>query len=258
MKRVVVLGFDGFDLQVGRKLLTDLPNLREAADEGRLFELRSVYPPDSVPAWTTIYTGLPPYRHGIIDSIDYLDARKTRDIDATLLRGRTFWDAASQAGKRVCIVNPFMAYPAWPVNGIMVSGPVFEGGETTAHPSDILKCYQPPPLGGFVDFPKQAELGDFAARTKYLTKELARYGLQLLEKTPWDFFFICFLTIDRIQHFFWRYWDEADPTYPGLSQHSLVIPSFYKLYDDIFGQFKRAIGEDVSLLLISDHGHGRR
>ena len=35
--------------------------------------LRSIFPPDSIPAWTTIFTGRGPADHGCLDSIDYLD-----------------------------------------------------------------------------------------------------------------------------------------------------------------------------------------
>jgi len=128
----------------------------------------------------------------------------------------------------------------------------------TAYPADILSRYQPPPMGGLVDFPQRAELAEFAANTRKLTTQQADFGLRLLRETDWDLFFICFLTSDRIQHFFWRFWDQQDPTYPGPSPHSSVIPDFYKLHDGILGQFREAVGRDTALLVISDHGHGRR
>ncbi len=73
-----------------------------------------------------------------------------------------------------------------------------------------------------------------------------------------DLFFINFLTLDRVQHVFWRYFDADDPTYPGRNQHSEVIKEFYLLHDRVLGEFLDMIDDDTTLMVLSDHGHGRR
>lgn len=44
----------------------------------------------------------------------------------------------SEEGKKVFIFNPFMAYPAWNVNGLMICGPVFEGGDVSTNRPDLV------------------------------------------------------------------------------------------------------------------------
>jgi predicted AlkP superfamily phosphohydrolase/phosphomutase len=227
--------------------------------EGAFLRLRSVFPPDSIPAWASIYTGLNPTAHGLLQTIDYLSKGKNGlDVDFSAFREKSFWDLAGKAGKRVCVVNPFLAYPVWPVNGVMVSGPVFVGGEIQAYPESVLREYSIPPLGGIVDFPKRKTLENFCRDARELTWALADFGLALFEKEEWDLYFICFLTADRIQHFLWRYCDPEDPTCPCDDEFQDTIKEFYVLFDEIIGRFWEAAGDRWTLMVLSDHGHGRR
>jgi len=227
--------------------------------QGGTLTLRSVFPPDSIPAWASIYTGLNPAAHGLIQSIDYLSSKSHRlKADFSHFQKKTFWDLAGQAGRRVCIVNPFMAYPVWPVNGIMVSGPVFISGEAQAYPASILHEYQVPSLGGIVEFPTRKTLDRFCRQADEATRDLADFALSLWAREEWDLFFVCFLTADRIQHFLWRYHDPEDPTCPGQGAFKDVIREFYRRFDQVVGRFLEAAGDQVSVLVLSDHGHRRR
>jgi len=253
--RIVIIGIDGMDPDLVSKWENNLPNLRKF----QRFKVDSVFPPDSISAWATIFTGLNPAQHGLLHSIDYLDRRvKGFSVDTGIFKGRTFWDVASKAGKKVSIINPFLAYPVWNVNGIMVSGPVFGSGEIDAFPRSILKRYKIPPLGGIVDLPTKKTLGNFCGKTRKSTLDLAEFGIKLLKENDWSLYFITFFTLDRIQHFFWRYCDQEDPTYPGKNCYQYVIKDFYRLFDGIIGKFISLIDKNTTLIVLSDHGHGRR
>jgi predicted AlkP superfamily phosphohydrolase/phosphomutase len=250
---------DGLDPDVLGMWWDELPNFRNLRDSGAFARIDSVYPPDSIPAWASIYTGVTPDHHGILDSVDYLDI-KNRNLkcDTSGLTGNTFWDAAGAGGKRVCVINPFLAYPVWPVNGIMANGPVFVSGEQQTYPQTLATEHNVPELGGIVDNPTRKTLSAFGEKTYQLTLDHLRFAKEMFAKEPWDLFFINFLTLDRVQHVFWRYFDTEDPTYPGGTEHSEVIKKFYKLHDDIIGEFLQLMDQDTVLFVISDHGHGRR
>jgi len=259
MPNIVIIGIDGFDPFVLDSLRNDLPHLSSLYNDVSEIIIESTFPPDSICAWASIFTGENPAEHGMIESIDYLSVRRVDTSGKrSYLQGRTFWDLAGKMDKRVCVINPFIAYPAWEVNGIMVSGPVFEGGETTAYPEDILKRYKFPPLGGMVDFPEKNGLPDFIERTASLTEELGRVALEIYRDQMPDLFFLTFLTLDRIKHFLWRYTDEGDRYYPGENSFKNAIKRFYVLFDRIVGDFMHNLYEDTVLLIISDHGHRRR
>jgi predicted AlkP superfamily phosphohydrolase/phosphomutase len=114
MARLVVIGIDGMDPIVFEKIQDEMPNFASIMKSGGFKHLESVFPPDSIPAWVTIFTGEYPQDHGWLDNIDYEDIRKGEAVDKLCdLQNRTFWDRVGQAGKRVCIVNPLLAYPVW-------------------------------------------------------------------------------------------------------------------------------------------------
>lgn len=259
MVKVAVLGVDGLDPVLYRRWRGRLPHLDRLADSGLFSELESVIPPDSVPAWISIYTGLPPTRHGVLHSFHHLDQGKQDfKVDPGVFRGRTFWDYAGTAGRKVAVLNPFVAYPAWPVNGIMVSGPVFEGGETTAVPDGILERYPFPPIGGIVDFPRKQELPGFVEKTRALTERQVEAFLRVARGEEWDLLFITLLTFDRLAHFTWRHTDPADPTYPGETGLEDTIFEAYRQLDRAVGLLDQIVPSDAELLVVSDHGHGQR
>jgi predicted AlkP superfamily phosphohydrolase/phosphomutase len=173
-------------------------------------------------------------------------------------KGKTFWDVVSENKKTVCVINPFIAYPAWKVNGIMVSGPVFESGRISAYPDNFFSQYNFPPLGGMVDFPEEKDLRGFLERTNDMANRLADVSLNMYKDQRPYLFFVSFLTLDRVKHFLWRFTDREDMYYPGETSYKDAIINSYKVYDSIVGRFRDALAEDESLLVISDHGHRRR
>lgn len=259
-KNVVLLGIDGMDYDLTLKMIDKLPVLKKLSQDGTAGPLRSVFPPDSIPAWITCYTGLDPSEHGVLESVNYLAKGDDRlKVDTSAFQGKTFWDVIGGAGNSVCVINPFMAYPVWPVKGVMINGPVFIGGDIqVSDPSWTEGTNIPETLGGIVDFPNRKNMAEFVAKTFSDTREQADFGLKILKKNRPNLFFQTFLTMDRLQHFLWRYCDPQDPTYPGKNQLEDSIEKFYILIDAIIGEYLACLGPDDELIVLSDHGHGMR
>jgi len=260
--RLVVLGFDGMDYDLTETLIQsgDMPNLKKLTEKGKLSPFKSVFPPDSIPSWITAFTGKNPAEHGVLDHVNYLiKGEDTVKIDTSIFHGNTFWDKIGNSGHEVCVVNPFMAYPVWPVNGVMVSGPVFIDGDIEVSDPDYVRDIPvPDSIGGIVDLPSKKNIEKFFHSTVNDTEQQAKFGIKLFrEKSP-RLFFQTFLTTDRIQHHLWRYTDENDPTYPGEGVMKDSIRSFFNTIDGIIGRYSDALNADDMLLIISDHGHGMR
>lgn len=250
---LLVLGVDGLDWEYIDAHRADLPTL---AAWPVLRPLRSLFPPDSIPAWTTIFTGRPPGEHGILESIDYLDTRPEAAAEkaAAGLPNTTFWDAAGRAGARVLVINPFLAYPSWDVNGVMIAGPVFVSGDVSVTGIERSEIDPLPELGGIVTFPTERTVGPFVEETLASTREQADFGLRMLDRVQPDLLFLNVLTIDRLQHFTWRFCDPGDPTYPGPNPHADAVLDGYRAVDAL----ARTYAERGRVVLFSDHGHGRR
>jgi len=261
--RVILLGFDGMDFDLTTDLINQgvLPNLKTLADEGGFSPLLSVFPPDSIPAWITTFTGVDPSNHGILDHINYLldDVEKCA-IDTSVFHEKTFWDRiGNEANKSVCVINPFMAYPVWPVNGVMISGPVFIKGDIECSNNKYITGLKiPNSIGGITNFPNKTNMKPYYDDMVKDTQEQVDFGLDILKNNNIDFFFQTIVTTDRVQHHYWRYCDKSDPTYPGPSEIDTTVTDFFKLTDSIVGQFMDELNDNDVLLIMSDHGHGMR
>jgi predicted AlkP superfamily phosphohydrolase/phosphomutase len=259
MGRILIIGIDGLDWPVLQPLLPELPNIDSIGRSGFIGELPSIFPPDSIPSWVSIFTGLDPSEHGVLETVDYFKKDVKRfAVDTEPFKGKTFWDLAGRFGKRVLVVNPLLAHPPWEVNGIMASGPVFISGDTAMYPPSAAERFSPPPLGGIVGFPEKRELASFIQETKVETEKIVDFTARLLSTESWDLSFVTILTLDRIFHFFWRYYDDGDPTYPGPNVHSTVIVDFHRFLDLCIGRLLDAAGPGATCMILSDHGHGRR
>lgn len=262
-RRVIVLGFDGMDYDLTKALIEkgDLPNLAALARQGHFAPLQSVFPPDSIPSWITMFTGLDPSDHGVLDHVNYLLPEKdSPKVDTSVFHGKTLWDRiGNEAGAEVCIVNPYMAYPVWPVNGVMISGPVFMKGDIqVSDPARINGIPVPKSMGGIDDLPGRKDIKPFYERTLSDTQEQADFGLRLFRQNQPGFFFQTFYTTDRIQHHLWRYCNPSDPTYPGPNEVEHGIHDFFVYIDQVVGSFMKELAPGDLLMLMSDHGHGMR
>lgn len=262
-RKVVILGFDGMDFDLTRTMIDagQLPNLKRLEQQGSFNPLLSVFPADSIPSWITTYTGLDPSQHGILDHVNYLlGDQDEAKIDTSVFHQKTFWDRiGAEANAKVCIINPFMAYPVWPVNGVMVNGPAFIAGDIQVSNENMLGDLKvPESIGGLEDLPTKETMAPFLEKAIDDTNNEADFGLAMLEKNQPELFFQTFLTSDRVQHFLWRYCDRSDPTYPGENDVEDGIDRFFGIVDNVVGRFMEQLGEDDILLIMSDHGHGMR
>lgn len=72
----------------------------------------------------------------------------------------------------------------------------------------------------------------------------------------WNLLVSIFYSTDRVAHMFWRAIDPAHPAYsPELaSRHGRAILHFYQKMDDIVGRVRAKLGQDTTLMVLSDHG----
>ena len=256
----MILGIDGLDSLLLSKFEKDLPNFRKLKENSPDVKMKSVFPPDSPTAWTSIYTGKNPAEHGVISFKDPFTPTKVCEYLGTDISGKTFWDVAGSVGKKVCVVFPHLGYPVWPVNGVMV-------GRTTevdvrefdiqTYPAALSEKYDLSGLKPMTSYP--LDIGDVIKPTKELILNETKLGVKLLEDIDWDLYFIYFSSIDGIEHLFWMYYDENDPEHQKDNPYKNVIPEFYKFYDEhVIGKFLQYLDSDTTLIVLSDHGHAMR
>jgi predicted AlkP superfamily phosphohydrolase/phosphomutase len=264
--KVLVIGIDGMDRDVVRRFQARLPNLSRLAVQGVEGHLTSIFPPDSTPAWASIYTGETPARHGVINFVNLGDKAGSYipfQMDDALLRGKTFWDLAGAQGKKVALSLPFNIFPGWPVNGCMVcrntrvnkpNVPLSvmggEGLNLELPPAGIVNMHQ-----GFF---AQGQLGEMQEQCAARMNAETTLAINLMRRISWDLSVAYFSALDGIQHYFWNFFDETHPNYPGKNAYEEIIPQFYEKMDQALGALLDAAGPDTISLVFSDHGHGMR
>lgn len=268
----MVIGIDSLEPSLLRRFESHLPNFTRLRQESPEIHLQCIFPPDSIPAWVSIHTGQNPAQHGLIHVFDVFETQwqDILSIDSSVYQGRTFWDYASQAGKRVLVLFPFVAFPPWEVNGLMVGRAMDDrrlaGGDPWQTERELRAC---PPGAveehGLPPFLKEVSgkhpgNDNLAARTleaHEVIREKARLASELSASDEWDLFFLFFGSLDVVQHSLWRYADENDPTYPGPNPLEALIRDTYVVFDDVVGQLMDQ-HPDATTIVMSDHGHGMR
>jgi predicted AlkP superfamily phosphohydrolase/phosphomutase len=145
-QRVFVMGFDGMDPTLARRMMDEgkLPNLKKLADTGVFSVLGSTQPSESPTAWSSFATGVNPGKHNIYDFLvrdfqtympDFAMIKKeppqflwgtipTKAPKITSTRGGTsFWIHAGKAGVKSIILTVPVTFPPEDVpNGEMLAG----------------------------------------------------------------------------------------------------------------------------------------
>lgn len=276
---VLVIGIDGGTWDVLRPLALGgvMPNLRRFVDAGVATGLASVVPWYTVPGWSSLMLGANPGRHGVVhwvhaETADYWENRRagrrfSRSGDFPL---PTFWDVAGAAGKRVAIANMPLTYPAWPVNGVMVSGLLTPTGEFPgrSYPEGFVDRYPEYRVdlrhakGGEAEGklpPLPALLREMVAVT-----ESRKRLMTDLAVGDHDLVVAVFVGMDRVSHRAWpaqeRLVSSAATGTSGAGEGNGeiegLLADYYRSLDGVIGSLVDAAGPDATTLLVSDHGFG--
>jgi predicted AlkP superfamily phosphohydrolase/phosphomutase len=273
-QRVLVIGLDGATFTVLDPLMKKgyLPNLSSLIENGVHGVLQSTMPPFSAQAWASFMTGKNPGKHGLFDFRAPVSVNPIRPLtNSTFIRSRTIWKLLSDAGKRIGVINVPMTYPPEEVNGFMIGGIMTSGiRDKCFYPADLNKKitdavgdYRPEPDWDAYRETKGKD-ADHDAILKLVNEVISisqkrgDAALFLSQEFDWDFFMMVFTTVDRLQHFAWKYLDPEHRQYnPEVAKkYAEPLVNYYSILDRIMGDLIRSAGEDVHVIILSDHGFG--
>ncbi|MGD0477845.1 MAG: alkaline phosphatase family protein [Nitrososphaerales archaeon] len=250
---VFLLGLDGASLENLRSEMerSDLPNFKRVIAEGYTSALRSVYPYVTAPAWTSLFSGVNPGRHGIFDLIevvgDRVEVPNMRRLDTPLL-----WEYLSWAGKKVLAMGIPFIHPAPLVNGTFITGRLVP--ELSCTPLDVKSRYD---LSGFApeldrsrlagiihgesNHPRKDKSGYTAALVEALANRV-KASLALIDSDKWDAVLIVDSLPDQLFHT--SYSDRP------------MISRMFGAFDEWLGEIIKRMDKTDTLMVVSDHGFG--
>lgn len=263
--KVFVLGLDGATWDVLGPLVRQglLPNLSALMGRGSHGTLRSVFPPLSPVAWTTIMTGKDPGKHGVFEFVEHENNPLGGRVNSSRsIRSELVWETAGRYGLKTVAGAIPMSYPLRPAPG--------------SYLGDFLS---PPNAPDFASDPAlyaelQREVGPYqpwntsthdGGRERPCLRELTEFlelHLRSVEflagRCEWDLFAYNLMAVDRIQHELWHAWDPSHLAAKGrdLGDVREGFIEFFRTLDRGIGRIEAILPPDASLLLISDHGFG--
>ena len=274
--RVAIIGVDGCDWEKLGPLVESgrLPNFRRIMDRGAYGPLMSEPPLVSPRIWTTIATGKTADKHGIRDFVNEAGV----PVNATMRSAAPVWDIVSSFGLPVGVVGWYVTWPVEEVNGFLLSdrlhsllrGPVQMLQSLGRRPTnERLESFGAFTFdAGYKRYPKddlrfqQNRIVDEPLRWGYLRDAIySRMSTALTPGYRPALSAVYLRGVDFVQHFFWKY---ADPEPFGgvpeedISAYGEVIDSYYVYTDRLIGRLLEALGDDVNVIVVSDHGFKAR
>ncbi|MHA1789215.1 MAG: alkaline phosphatase family protein [Candidatus Helarchaeota archaeon] len=256
--KLIVIGLDCAvpDL-VFNKFINDLPNLRYLIDHGISAPMRSSDPPITIPAWLIMCTGVDAgflglygFRHRLNNSYTDIWIANTQKV-----KMQKVWDILGDFGLKSCLIGIPPSYPIKRNEGWTIS--CFITPDTTkqyTHPKELKQEIEALVGEYMFDVEFRTDLKDKLIKGLFeMTKRRHKVIKYLLKEKPWDFFMFVEIGLDRVQHAFWKFFDEKHIRHkPG--KYSKVIPDYYRLLDKQIGEILDLIDDDTKVLVVSDHG----
>jgi predicted AlkP superfamily phosphohydrolase/phosphomutase len=239
--------------------IDDLPNLRRIMDEGIYGKIRSTDPPITIPAWSSMMTGVPPgslglygFRNRIDFSYNALELASSRAV-----KKKRLWDILSEWGKKVIVLGVPQTYPPNRVNGQMVSGWLTPDTSAQYTYPSALKGELIDALGDYIIDVEKFRTDDkerllrdiYALSTQRF--QMANY---LVAKKNWDFFMMVDMGPDRFHHGFWKYFDTSHPKHIPGNEFVDCARQYYSFLDEKVGELVEAVPDDSIIIVVSDHG----
>jgi predicted AlkP superfamily phosphohydrolase/phosphomutase len=209
-----------------------------------------------------------PGQHGIFDFTRRVPGTyQIEFINATYRQQPSAWHLLSQAGRRVGVMGLPATYPPEAVNGFTISGfdsPVATGIDRSfVHPpelyDEIRLAVGPYEITDFQELHIGPDWHEMALRKLlHAARRRTEIATYLLERELWDCFTVHFGESDTASHHFWAFHDPGSPRHDkdGAAHLGHAIHTIYRALDQAIGELLACAGDEVTVLIVSDHGSG--
>ncbi len=283
-RKVLLIGWDGADWKVIHPLLDkgQMPALESIVDNGVIGNLATLDPPMSPMLWTSIATGMHADKHGILNFTEPApQGAGIRPVTASSRKVKAIWNILMQEGLKTHVVGWWPSHPAEPINGVCVSNfyqrahapidkpwPMSAGTvhprskekifrDLRVHPGELTAAHIMPFVPEFtkIDQEKDKRLEGLAKIISDCSTIHAA-ATAILENEEWDFMAVYFDAIDHFSHGYMNFHPPRMPHVPDdlFELYKGVVTGGYIYHDMMLSRLLQLAGEDVTVILVSDHG----
>lgn len=278
--RTLLIGLDGATFSILDPLMQEgvMPHLKELVASGTRAELTSVIPALTPPAWTSLMTGRSPGNHGIFDFLRFefrSGGQQLRVLDSGDVACPTIWSILAEQGLTTTVLNFPMTFPARGIAGNVVPGWVpWRHLRLACYPKTLysritaaLPEFNPRELAMDMSLEERALEGctreeDYQNLIQlHIRRERQWFQVlrHLMREDPADLTAVLFDGVDKLQHFCWRFLDNAIFSASPTDWESRVrgwCLEYFREIDSFIGEIVAMGGEDASVIIASDHGFG--
>jgi len=267
--KVLVIALDAADPDlllewIGTGDLPVLASLRSRAAWSRTENPPGLY---SGAVWPSFYTGFSPADHGRYFHIQIrTGSYKVAPFRATAVKRPPFWEAVSDAGRRVAIIDVPKAPIADRLNGIQVvdwGTHDEEYPEVATYPAslaaEVVKRFGRDLVGQCDRVgPNVADYRGLRDRLLARVERKAEMAGHFLAQGGWDLFCVVFSDSHCAGHQFWHYHDPAHPRHDPAAAGALGDPlkEVYRALDAAIGRLIDQAGPEAAVVVYGSHGMG--
>lgn len=285
--KVLLVGWDSADWKVIDKLMEKglMPSIKSIVDNGVRGKIATLDPPLSPMLWTSMATGVRPFKHGVLGFVEHDGAGGVRPVSSHSRKVKAIWNMLTMEGLKSNVVGWWPSNPVESINGCMVSnlfqqekngketidvekwdvpeGAVFPERlierlkELRVHPSEISGNLVMPFVPNAIALDKKKD-----KRLTVICKFLAHASTihaaatEILETEPWDFMAVYHDALDHFSHAFMKFYP---PKMEGMEEESYelfkeVVIGAYVFHDMMLGRLLAMVDDDTTVVVVSDHG----
>lgn len=282
-RRVLLLGWDAADWQFINPLLERglMPNLQKLIDNGVQGKITTLSPILSPILWNSIATGKYADKHDILGFVEPDGHGNIRPVTSTSRKAKALWNILSQNGMRSGVVGWFASHPAEKIKGSILTDhfakTIGENAQeiplkaNAVHPAELFETAQQlrvrpcdlddmqvlPFVPRAYDIPPERQKGVQAVAKVLAEASTVHNGATFFaERDEWDLLAVYFGAIDQMGHGFMEF---HPPKLPHVSDEDFewfgnVLTATHQFHDMMLGRLMELVGEDTTIILLSDHG----
>jgi predicted AlkP superfamily phosphohydrolase/phosphomutase/Tfp pilus assembly protein PilF len=274
--RVAIFAIDGADWELLSELADDgvLPNLKALSRGGTTGSMETIQPMVSPMVWTSVATGLPPDRHGVID---YVDRTTHAPADAHMRRSPALWDVSEAFGRHAMVVNWWTAWPPTSPDSFTFDAPVEMLPDAVTPDRAMARVHQvevPAETVGYdqirrfltispSDFTQSIDKNDPRDPVVIFRKVLAktwsdhRVAVNLYNQEQPLLLMMSYDGTDTVNHLFAPFHPpyREDVSSDGYRKYWAAVSNYYSEVDRMIGEWMNVLPADTTVIVMSAYGY---
>jgi len=224
-KRVLLVVLDGFGFDQWERYHERHPFLKRMTDRGTVSPITTVFPSTTAAAITTLHTGVPPSRHGVVEWWLWLDELK-EPVETLLWRGVAGDDLEQRR------LTPAVLY----------EGPTFY--ETLAR-SGVGSTLVLPDLYANSAYSRHFSRGATTVAARSLKSQLGKIRATLAAATGPAYVYTHWGSVDKMAH---QYGPHSPAHVEAIAEIAAALET------ELVGKLEGAWAEETLLMITADHG----